>query len=96
MLHLLRKLICFPFKLIGIFFQSKDAREFFNQGCNTGPLPLSWKSKNYFFSRGGGEGLKLFHALHLKKWKDEPLNPIPAEVLENQDTLGGGQFDPPL
>ena len=24
------------------------------------------------------------------------LNPIPAGVLENQDTLGGGQFDPPL
>ena len=24
------------------------------------------------------------------------LNPIPAEVLENQDMLGGGQFDPPL
>ena len=24
-----------------------------------------------------------------------PFNPIPAEVLENQDTLGGGQFDPP-
>ena len=23
------------------------------------------------------------------------FNPIPAEVLENQDTLGGGQFDPP-
>ena len=26
----------------------------------------------------------------------ETLNPIPAGVLENQDTLGGGQFDPPL
>ena len=24
------------------------------------------------------------------------INPIPAGVLENQDTLGGGQFDPPL
>jgi len=24
-----------------------------------------------------------------------PLNPIPAGVLENQDMLGGGQFDPP-
>ena len=25
------------------------------------------------------------------------LNPIPAGVLENQDTLGGwGQFEPPL
>ena len=24
------------------------------------------------------------------------FNPIPAGVLENQDTLGGGQFDPPL
>ena len=24
-----------------------------------------------------------------------PLNPIPAGVLENQDTLGGGQFNPP-
>ena len=24
------------------------------------------------------------------------FNPIPAEVLENQDMLGGGQFDPPL
>ena len=23
------------------------------------------------------------------------LNPIPAGVLENQDMLGGGQFDPP-
>ena len=23
------------------------------------------------------------------------LNPIPAGVLENQDTLGGGQYDPP-
>ena len=23
------------------------------------------------------------------------FNPIPAGVLENQDTLGGGQFDPP-
>ena len=23
------------------------------------------------------------------------INPIPAEVLENQDMLGGGQFDPP-
>ena len=23
------------------------------------------------------------------------INPIPAGVLENQDTLGGGQFDPP-
>ena len=23
------------------------------------------------------------------------LNPIPAGVLENQDTLGGGQFEPP-
>ena len=23
------------------------------------------------------------------------LNPIPAGVLENQATLGGGQFDPP-
>ena len=23
------------------------------------------------------------------------INPIPARVLENQDTLGGGQFDPP-
>ena len=22
------------------------------------------------------------------------INPIPAGVLENQDTLGGGQFDP--
>ena len=27
---------------------------------------------------------------------DSSINPIPAEVLENQDTLGGGQFDPPL
>jgi len=25
-----------------------------------------------------------------EKWR---LNPIPAGVLENQDTLGGGQFD---
>ena len=25
----------------------------------------------------------------------ESFNPIPAEVLENQDLLGGGQFDPP-
>ena len=24
------------------------------------------------------------------------FNPIPAGVLENQDMLGGGQFDPPL
>ena len=24
-----------------------------------------------------------------------PFNPIPAGVLENQDMLGGGQFDPP-
>ena len=24
------------------------------------------------------------------------FNPIPAGVLENQDTLGGGQFAPPL
>ena len=24
------------------------------------------------------------------------INPIPAGVLENQDMLGGGQFDPPL
>ena len=24
------------------------------------------------------------------------FNPIPAGVLENQDTLRGGQFDPPL
>jgi len=24
------------------------------------------------------------------------FNPISAGVLENQDTLGGGQFDPPL
>ena len=24
------------------------------------------------------------------------FNPIPAGVLENQDALGGGQFDPPL
>ena len=24
------------------------------------------------------------------------LNPISAGVLENQDMLGGGQFDPPL
>ena len=23
------------------------------------------------------------------------VNPIPAGVLENQDMLGGGQFDPP-
>ena len=23
------------------------------------------------------------------------INPIPAEVLENQDMLGGGLFDPP-
>ena len=23
------------------------------------------------------------------------INPIPVGVLENQDTLGGGQFDPP-
>ena len=23
------------------------------------------------------------------------FNPIPAGVLENQDTLGGGQFEPP-
>ena len=23
------------------------------------------------------------------------FNPIPAEVLENQDMLGGGQIDPP-
>ena len=23
------------------------------------------------------------------------INPIPAGVLENQDTLGWGQFDPP-
>jgi len=23
------------------------------------------------------------------------INPIPAGVLENQDMLGGGQFDPP-
>jgi len=23
------------------------------------------------------------------------LNPIPAGILENQDMLGGGQFDPP-
>ena len=23
------------------------------------------------------------------------VNPIPAEVLENKDMLGGGQFDPP-
>ena len=28
--------------------------------------------------------------------EDNNLNPIPAEVLENQDMLGGGQFDPPL
>ena len=25
----------------------------------------------------------------------EIINPIPAGVLENQDMLGGGQFDPP-
>ena len=23
------------------------------------------------------------------------VNPIPAGILENQDMLGGGQFDPP-
>ena len=25
----------------------------------------------------------------------QAFNPIPAGVLENQDALGGGQFDPP-
>ena len=30
------------------------------------------------------------HAL-IRKW----FNPIPAGVLENQDMLGGGQFEPP-
>ena len=25
----------------------------------------------------------------------QSFNPIPAGVLENQDTLGGGQLDPP-
>ena len=30
-------------------------------------------------------------------WKDmSTINPIPAGVLENQDMLGGGQFDPPV
>ena len=28
--------------------------------------------------------------------KYDDINPIPAGVLENQDMLGGGQFDPPL
>ena len=32
----------------------------------------------------------------LANYTNFKLNPIPAEVLENQDTLGGGQFDPPL
>ena len=27
--------------------------------------------------------------------QDKAINPIPAGVLENQDMLGGGQFDPP-
>ena len=26
---------------------------------------------------------------------EDAVNPIPAGVLKNQDTLGGGQFDPP-
>ena len=30
------------------------------------------------------------------RWKgNNKVNPIPAGVLENQDMLGGGQFDPP-
>jgi len=28
-------------------------------------------------------------------FKKIKFNPIPAGVLEKQDTLGGGQFDPP-
>ena len=36
----------------------------------------------------------LFYFLH--EWLFTLFNPIPAEVLENQDMLGGGQFDPPL
>ena len=53
------------------------------------------------------KGMFLFHGLKIPRgnivlrqsWvsSEEILfNPIPAGVLENQDTLGGGQFDPPL
>ena len=31
----------------------------------------------------------------MMQYKNGDFNPIPAGVLENQDTLGGGQFDPP-
>ena len=47
-----------------------------------------------------------FRALHNNRsmkifavefWQSQlSLNPISAGVLENQDILGGGQFDPPL
>ena len=33
---------------------------------------------------------------NVKYWSDKTFNPIPAGVLENQDMLGGGQFDPSL
>ena len=46
--------------------------------------------------------IQRLQALMQKLWKlifpnrfIERINPIPAGVLENQDTLGGGQFDPP-
>ena len=32
---------------------------------------------------------------NFRSFKTFSFNPIPAGVLENQDMLGGGQFDPP-
>ena len=34
--------------------------------------------------------LPFLHCRPLKDSANSPFNPIPAEVLENQDTLGGG------
>ena len=56
------------------------------------------KEKTHFleaWSLGGDRGGR-YQSLIREKRKISNINPIPAEVLENQDMLGGGQFDPPL
>ena len=60
----------------------------------------NWALKVNMFKKNwalNGHMFKINWALKVHMFKKNwALNPIPAGVLENQDTLGGGQFDPPL
>ena len=51
--------------------------------------------KSYLRISGFINNEEIIRAKQFLSKKSDQINPIPAEVLENQDMRGGGQFDPP-